>query len=51
VPAVLLEMGFITNAADEAAMTSATRRKKLVQGIASAIDSFFDTETRMLAAR
>jgi N-acetylmuramoyl-L-alanine amidase len=51
VPAVLLEMGFITNRADEAAMTSSTRRKKLVQGIASAIDGFFDTETRTLAAR
>jgi N-acetylmuramoyl-L-alanine amidase len=51
VPAVLLEMGFITNAADEAAMTSGSRRKKLVQGVASAIDGFFDTETRTLAAR
>jgi N-acetylmuramoyl-L-alanine amidase len=51
VPAVLLEMGFITNPADEAAMTSTTRRKKLVQAIAGAIDGFFDTETRSLAAR
>lgn len=45
VPAVLLEMGFITNAVDEAMMTSETRRKKLVRGIANAIDDFFDTET------
>ena len=51
VPAVLLEMGFITNPADEAAMTSATRRKKLVQGVANAIDGFFDAETRGGAGR
>ena len=46
VPAVLLEMGFITNPTDEALMTSPTRRKRLVQGLAGAIDGFFDTETR-----
>lgn len=51
VPAALLEMGFITNEADAAAMTSSARRKKLVQGIAHAIDQFFDTQTRLLAAR
>ncbi|MEP7211172.1 MAG: N-acetylmuramoyl-L-alanine amidase [Alphaproteobacteria bacterium] len=51
VPAVLLEMGFITNPSDEAAMTSPTRRKKLVQGISDAIDGFFDTETRTMAGR
>ncbi|MBI1361651.1 MAG: AMIN domain-containing protein [Alphaproteobacteria bacterium] len=51
VPAILLEMGFITNAGDEAMMTSQTRRKKLVRGIREAIDSFFDTETRVLAQR
>jgi hypothetical protein len=32
-------------------MTSSARRKKLVQGIAHAIDQFFDTQTRLLAAR
>jgi N-acetylmuramoyl-L-alanine amidase len=51
VPAALLEMGFITNEDDVAAMTSETKRKKLVQGVAHAIDQFFDSQTRMVAAR
>ena len=51
VPAALLEMGFITNESDAAAMTSETRRRKLVRGIAHAIDQFFDSQTRMLAAK
>ncbi len=51
VPAALLEMGFITNEADAAAMTSETRRRKLVGGIARAIDHFFDTQTRLMAAK
>lgn len=51
VPAALLEMGFITNEADAAAMTSETRRRKLVAGIAHAIDQFFDSQTRLLAAK
>ncbi|HEX5006817.1 MAG TPA: N-acetylmuramoyl-L-alanine amidase [Hyphomonadaceae bacterium] len=51
VPAVLLEMGFITNAQDAAMLVSETKRKKLVEGIAHAIDSFFETQTQMLAAR
>lgn len=51
VPAALLEMGFITNEDDVAAMTSETKRKKLVQGVAHAIDQFFDSQTRMVAAK
>ncbi len=51
VPAALLEMGFMTNEADTAALTSEKRRKKLVQGIAHAIDQFFDSQTRLVAAR
>ena len=51
VPAALLEMGFITNEDDTAAMTSETERKKLVMGVAHAIDQFFDSQTRMVAAR
>ena len=51
VPAALLEMGFITNEDDVAAMTSETKRKKLVQGVAHAIDQFFDSQTRMVAVR
>jgi N-acetylmuramoyl-L-alanine amidase len=51
VPAVLLEMGFITNDADAAALTSEKWRGKLVAGIASAIDQFFETQTQVLASR
>jgi N-acetylmuramoyl-L-alanine amidase len=51
VPAVLLEMGFITNDQDAAMLVSESKRRKLVQGIAFAIDGFFETQTRMLAAK
>ncbi len=51
VPAILLEMGFITNESDAAMMISETRRKKLVRGIAAAIDTFFDSQARILAAK
>lgn len=51
VPAVLLEMGFITNAEDAAAMASEAKRLKLMKGVVGAIDTFFDDQTRMLAAR
>ena len=51
VPAVLLEMGFITNADDAAAMVSEAKRLKLVRGVVSAIDAFFDDQTRLMAAR
>ena len=50
VPAALLEMGFMTNEADAAAMTSDRKRKNLVQGVARAIDQFFDSQTRIVAA-
>ena len=51
VPAVLLEMGFITNDQDASMLVSESKRKKLVEGVAHAIDSFFETQTQMLAAR
>lgn len=51
VPAALLEMGFITNDADAEAMASPKKRRKLVQGIAHAIDQFFDSQTRLIAAK
>ncbi|MDZ4759736.1 MAG: N-acetylmuramoyl-L-alanine amidase [Alphaproteobacteria bacterium] len=51
VPAVLLEMGFITNAGDEAMLTSERKRRKLVAGVGRAIDGFFDAESRVLAQR
>lgn len=51
VPAVLLEMGFMTNDQDAAMLTSESKRRKLVQGVAAAIDSFFENQTQLLAAR
>lgn len=51
VPAVLLEMGFITNDQDAAMLVSESKRSKLVKGVAHAIDTFFETQTRVLAAR
>ncbi|RYY98617.1 MAG: N-acetylmuramoyl-L-alanine amidase, partial [Alphaproteobacteria bacterium] len=51
VPAALLEMGFITNDVDAEAMASPKKRRKLVQGIAHAIDQFFDSQTRLMAAK
>jgi N-acetylmuramoyl-L-alanine amidase len=41
VPAVLLEMGFITSPTDEARLTSPASRQKLVNSIADAIDRWF----------
>ena len=46
VPAVLLEMGFITNAADERRLADAKARRTLMGGVAEAIDSYFDEERR-----
>jgi len=43
VPAVLLEMGFITTATDEAMLKSSSRRAKLVKGVVKAIDDFFES--------
>lgn len=51
VPAALLEMGFMTNDSDVAALTSETKRKKLVRTVADAIDAFFDGQGQILAAR
>jgi N-acetylmuramoyl-L-alanine amidase len=51
VPAALLEMGFMTNDNDAAAMVSATKRRKLVNGVVGAIDQFFDSQTRLVAGR
>jgi len=51
VPAVLLEMGFITNDQDAAMLVSESKRRKLVNGVASAIDSFFDSQAKLLAAK
>jgi N-acetylmuramoyl-L-alanine amidase len=44
VPAVLLEMGFITNPEDEAALNDPERRARLVDGVAEAVDDYFADE-------
>ena len=41
VPAVLLEMGFITNPDDERALGDAERRRRLVRAVAEGIDRYF----------
>jgi len=51
VPAALLEMGFMTNEGDVTALNSETKRKKLVRSVRDAIDTFFDGQAQMLAAR
>ncbi|HEY0052194.1 MAG TPA: N-acetylmuramoyl-L-alanine amidase, partial [Caulobacteraceae bacterium] len=44
VPAVLLEMGFITSPEDERMLTDLRARQRLVGAVADAIDSYFATE-------
>jgi N-acetylmuramoyl-L-alanine amidase len=51
VPAALLEMGFMTNDGDAAAMVSESKRRKLVKGVVDAIDHFFENQTRLVASR
>jgi len=46
VPAVLLEMGFITNAQDERALGDPERRKAVMGGVAEAIDAYFAQENK-----
>jgi N-acetylmuramoyl-L-alanine amidase len=47
VPAALLEMGFITNPADEARLNDTAQRAALVDKIAQAIDAYFTAHTRV----
>ena len=49
VPAVLLEMGFMTNVEDENLLTSQSQRNKLTEAIAKAIDDYFLDEVRIAA--
>lgn len=50
VPAVLLEMGFISNADDEQRLRDPDQRDRLIDGVADAIDEHF-AQTGKLAAR
>jgi N-acetylmuramoyl-L-alanine amidase len=49
VPAVLMEMGFITNSADEHELTSGPDRRRLMDGVASAIDAYFAHDSKVAA--
>ena len=51
VPAVLLEMGFITNPEDERALGDERRRRRLMRAVAEGIDRYFsEREAPMLIA-
>lgn len=47
VPAVLLEMGFITNGEDEKLLANANGRKKLMGAVGDSIDAYFAEQTRL----
>ena len=42
VPAVLLELGFLSNAQDEALLKSTQHRREILNGVTRAIDQYFD---------
>ena len=47
VPAVLLEMGFISNTEDEAFLRDAGQRNRLMNAVGDAIDDYFTESTRV----
>ena len=49
VPAVLLGMGFLTNADDEAELNDSAKRDRLMSGVAESIDDYFGQQTRLAA--
>lgn len=44
VPAVLLELGFLSNAHDEKLLKSANHRRKVMGSVVTAINTYFDTQ-------
>lgn len=50
VPAVLLEMGFMTNPEDERALTDPRQRRRLMSAVADAIDRYFREPAGMVVA-
>jgi N-acetylmuramoyl-L-alanine amidase len=50
VPAVLLEMGFLSNPQDEQRLRDPDQRGELVDGVVASIDDYF-AQTPRLAAR
>jgi len=51
VPAVLLEAGFITNARDEALLTSPSHRRELANAVVDGVNAYFDRRARLYATR
>ena len=49
VPAVLLEMGFVTNADDESTLSNPERREHLMAAVGDAIDDYFAGQRRYAA--
>ena len=49
VPAVLLEMGFVSNPDDEAFLRDTAQQKRLMSAVGDAIDDYFDQATRLAA--
>ena len=47
VPAVLLEMGFITSPDDEKTLASANGRRRLMDAVGDSIDAYFAEQTRL----
>ncbi len=50
VPAVLLEMGFVSNPEDEARLRDPTGRARLMDAVAQAIDSYFGVGVRVASS-
>jgi len=44
VPAVLLEMGFLSNVEDEKLLNSAAHRKKVLKSVTRSINTYFDSQ-------
>jgi N-acetylmuramoyl-L-alanine amidase len=42
-------MGFVTNPQDERQLTSAPDRRRLMEGVAGAIDAYFAHESKLAA--
>jgi N-acetylmuramoyl-L-alanine amidase len=51
VPAVLLEMGFLSNVQDERLIKSPAHRKNLMKAVTTAINSYFKSQRQLQATR
>jgi N-acetylmuramoyl-L-alanine amidase len=49
VPAVLLEMGFISSPQDEKRLVDPAQRGRLMDAVSGAIDAYFAAQTRLAA--